>query len=114
MLIIDKTNFIKIEMEINVVLENNFNLFLEGNYQKGGDIKKIKCDKINNNTWKVEIEKNWLKDNIFEYKFIKNEKIYEDGENRNFNLKNICNNEKHIFIIKDNNLKIYETNLYFP
>ncbi len=113
MLIIDKTNFIKIEMEINVVLENNFNLFLEGNYQNGGDIKKIKCDKINNNTWKVEFEKNWLKDNIFEYKFIKNEMIYEKGENRKFDLNNICNDDKQTFLIKDNILKIYETNLNF-
>ena len=113
MLIIDKTNFIKIEMEINVVLEDNFNLFLQGNYQKSDDIKIIKCDKINNNTWKVEIEKNWLKDNIFEYKFIKNETIYEKGENRKFNLNNICNDDKQTFLIKDNILKIYETNLNF-
>ena len=115
-LIIDKTNFIKIEMEINVVLEDNFNLFLEGNYQPDCVKKKIECNKINNNTWRVEFEKNWLKDNIFEYKFIKifeNKTIYEKDPNRKFDLKNICNNEKHSFSIKDNILKIYETNLYF-
>jgi hypothetical protein len=115
MLIIDKTNFIKIEMEINVILENNFNLFLEGNYQASVK-KKIECNKINNNTWRVEFEKNWLKDNIFEYKFIKifeNQMIYEKDPNRKFDLKNFCNNEKQTFLIKDNILKIYETNLDF-
>jgi hypothetical protein len=117
MFIIDKINFIKFEMEINVILDDNFNLFLEGNYQPDCVKKKIECNKINNNTWRVEFEKNWLKDNIFEYKFIKifeNKIIHEKDPNRKFDLKNICNNEKQTFSIKDNILKIYETNLYFP
>ena len=104
-------------MEINVILDDNFNLFLEGNYQPDCVKKKIECNKINNNTWRVEFEKNWLKDNIFEYKFIKifeNKIIHEKDPNRKFDLKNICNNEKQTFSIKDNILKIYETNLYFP
>ena len=116
-------NFLKIEMIIEIIQINKLTteekLLIEGNYYDisvGNERKEV--NKIDDETWKIELDEKLLKDNIFEYKYMKLTNdcySWEKGNNRKINFKNlnINNNNQYTYELSKGILKIYDKNIIF-
>jgi hypothetical protein len=113
-------NLLKIEMIVQIKqikLATEEKLFIEGNYyDKNVGNERKEVSKIDDETWKVELDEKLVKEDIFEYKYIKqknNNYIYEHGNNRQINLKNMNNNNQYSYELSEGIIKIYDKNIIF-